>query len=644
MNKLLKLLALIGAGLLSLVLIALVAAWFFLNPNHYRETLELKASEQIGHPVTLEGNLSANYFPWLGLTAKQVRIGSSTVNDAPLASIETLSFKVQTVPLLKKQIKLDTIIIDKANINLLRQADGQANWEAAKKTRTQELSKEPSPNAASDSSPLDNDNTAQSKGNNALTLEIAGIEIKHSEVIYTDKRSNQSFDLKDLRLIVSAIKTRESTPIEGQFTLAATQQDKSVNNTSDFQGTLHLKTYDPILFEVKDIKVNSVIESKQLPRSPLTLALQGDVEGDLQQAQLTFKDLDLVVDQSKAQGSVEFSWAKQKMLNFDLNVDSIDADRYLNLAQSETKTSNIALADVETPQGDAPSIEYVAFQPDEALHYKGNINVKRLSAKGLTLNDVQVTAQDTKQGLSLNPLKANLYQGKFQGKTDINLSNSDTHVKGQLNGVSLEALLKALKQEPKITGSANAVVDLIINNKGLNGTTQLNLGKGEIRGVDLDYYLKYARAVMKQIEKPTNDRKVTDFDSITATIKAHHNILYNDDLKLNADDFYAEGDGSIDLNKKYIEYDFIAHRIYKDGQEHPDALPLIVKVRGPFDQVKITPDVDAYIKTLIERETQDAIEKEINKQVDKLLGTDSEEGSSKIEKSLEKGIKKLFKF
>ncbi|HET9843485.1 MAG TPA: AsmA-like C-terminal region-containing protein, partial [Gammaproteobacteria bacterium] len=197
--------------------------------------------------------------------------------------------------------------------------------------------------------------------------------------------------------------------------------------------------------------------------------------------------------------------------------------------------------------------------------------------------------------------------------------------------------------------------------QGLSGPLQVQINQGIIEGLDLEYYLESARALLKKEQRPKNDRKRTSFTTLKGTFLANHNYLTNNDLRLDADNLYALGDGSIDLNQKYLEYKFLVHKIYHDGKQHPNALPLAVRVKGPFNDIKIMPDIDAYLKTVVKKEAQEELEEQLNKHLDKILRKEktpesngspppTEDNASpesvedKIEEEIDKGLKKLFKF
>jgi AsmA protein len=219
--------------------------------------------------------------------------------------------------------------------------------------------------------------------------------------------------------------------------------------------------------------------------------------------------------------------------------------------------------------------------------------------------------------------------------------------------VALAPLLNDLIGKPSIQGIGNAQLDLRHTAQGLQGTTKLQLEQGFIEGLDLNYYFTLARALIKKEPTPPQDSNQarTPFNQITGTWQAKNNILTNRDLALDSNDFTAQGQGTLDLNQQQIQYQIVAQHRYSDGQAHANALPIAVRIYGPFQQPMVVPDIDAYVRKVVERELQKQVNQQLNKGLNKVLGSDTvpdSEGETvpeqKLQDSLEKGLKKLFKF
>lgn len=133
------------------VLIALpvVAAVALLNMdwNRAKPWLNARASEALGRPFAIAGDLSLTwqqppaagqqswraYLPWPHLQAQDVRLGNpsamaGTDEPAQLASVSQLAFSLNPLALLEKKIVIPQLRFDTPQVRLLRNQDGKNNW------------------------------------------------------------------------------------------------------------------------------------------------------------------------------------------------------------------------------------------------------------------------------------------------------------------------------------------------------------------------------------------------------------------------------------------------------------------------------------------------------------------------------------
>lgn len=646
MNKALKIIGITIGAIFALIVSALLAIYLFFDPNDYKDEIAARASEKLGHELSFQGPVDIKIFPWLGMNAENVTIVSSnSVSDKTLATVGKLSFKVKTWPLLKRDVQVDKIVLSDANIQLVRNKQGQTNWEPKPKAAPAQSSETEATEAASTSP----EQTESSAPQQPFGLMISGIELEKSQVVFDDQKANQLFDFSDLSFKTGKIKQDTPIDVAGHFALHM-KGEETLENVTDFSMTLEWGLASASL---KEVVLTTELTSKKLPVSPMKAELTGQAALSILKSNLVFSDITLKLDDSTAKGDATFTWLSGPHVDFNVHVDKINADKYIAALPSDsTQVASAAQAN----NNDSP-FKHTAATP-ASLTYKGDIKLDKLSAKGLNFSQINMTAQNHSKGMMLKPFSANLYNGSFKGESLVNFSNQSTSLIGRLSSVDMGPLLKAVSGKPHLTGTGNADVNLVVGKSGLNGSTKLAFSNGFIEGVDLDYYMKTARLQLKQLDAflgdpdledlssdKVSDRKRTDYDSITATILANNNVLTNSDLKLNSNDLAATGDGSIDLNKEYISYKFTAKRIYNDGKKHPNALPLSVRVKGPFNNIKIMPDIDAYIQAMIKQKAEGAVIEKL----DKALGGDGADSiedaiEDRLNKEIDKGIKKIFKF
>jgi AsmA protein len=118
------------AGAIALALMAALAILPRLVPDGvYRERIQAAASEAVGRPVTVSGDIRISIFP-----ALEVRAGSAEVanpagfGDGPFASMRDLRAEVELWPLLFRRVEVDRFILVEPRIELVRLEDGRNNW------------------------------------------------------------------------------------------------------------------------------------------------------------------------------------------------------------------------------------------------------------------------------------------------------------------------------------------------------------------------------------------------------------------------------------------------------------------------------------------------------------------------------------
>lgn len=121
--------AIIGGGVL-LVLAGAVAILPQLIPDDvYRQRIQAAASEALGRPVSVTGDISVSVFPRI-----EARAGATTVanpegfGEAPFAQMGELRAAVKLWPLLWQRVEVDEFVLVEPRIALVALEDGSNNW------------------------------------------------------------------------------------------------------------------------------------------------------------------------------------------------------------------------------------------------------------------------------------------------------------------------------------------------------------------------------------------------------------------------------------------------------------------------------------------------------------------------------------
>jgi AsmA protein len=133
------------AGVVVLLLLAILLVPLFINANTFRSTLETQLSSALGRKVTL-GNLSFSVFSG-SLVADNISIADDPAfSPKPFLQAQSLHIGVEVMPLLlHRQLLVTSFVADSPSINLIHNAQGVWNFSNIGSTaasRTQSSEKE----------------------------------------------------------------------------------------------------------------------------------------------------------------------------------------------------------------------------------------------------------------------------------------------------------------------------------------------------------------------------------------------------------------------------------------------------------------------------------------------------------------------
>ena len=129
--------ALTITGVVLLALAAAIALFLYLwDWNYLRGPLSRYASEKTGRQVAIAGDLDVDLFSWKpSATVGGLSVGDPAWRNAgqgKTAEIDGLTLQIQLRPLLKGDVLIERLAIDRPNVNLFRDGEGRATWDFSK--------------------------------------------------------------------------------------------------------------------------------------------------------------------------------------------------------------------------------------------------------------------------------------------------------------------------------------------------------------------------------------------------------------------------------------------------------------------------------------------------------------------------------
>ena len=197
---------------------------------------------------------------------------------------------------------------------------------------------------------------------------------------------------------------------------------------------------------------------------------------------------------------------------------------------------------------------------------KGDIYIAELQLLNLHAQKAHVGLRWQDQMLTLQPMNAELYDGKFEGvargtalsnvprwEWDVRLSDVQMRsLLSDVNGADSKLKMSGIGQFDIKGATLGKTREEILGN--LNGTSTFSLKSGTLEGIDLNYMVKSADALINKqpVVAPSSKLDQTDFDQFSGSAMIKNGVASVNDMALLAPALTATGAGSINLMANVI--------------------------------------------------------------------------------------------
>jgi len=342
--------------------------------------------------------------------------------------------------------------------------------------------------------------------------------------------------------------------------------------------------------------------------------LTGSTRWRLGRRSLALEQMSWQLDGTRMTGTLGVDDFESAATRFDIALDRINLDDYLAADTEETAADDGA--DVEVPA------ELI-----RGLDVKGHLAAAALTVMDLSLTnlDASVTAADGV--LKLEPLKANLYGGTYQGTITIDATGAKSRLSldQQISAVQIGQLLSALVGTDRMagavsfnlagTGVGNTEKELL---KALTGNVTFNLSDGVYRGMDIAYEIENAQSLLKRTAAPERpNRKETPIRALSFSGKMVDGVLGSDDLNAEIPFLKLGGKGGVNLLERTLDYQLNA-QVLKSADNAPDSrlkslagsiIPLSIK--GPMADPKVGVNLQGLVVETVKERARDEIFKRL---------------------------------
>ena len=327
---------------------------------------------------------------------------------------------------------------------------------------------------------------------------------------------------------------------------------------------------------------------------------------------LSLNPLNAKVDDSQIKANLAISQFSSPAFNFDINIDKLDADKYITKSENTTKSS-----------GDTP-IDLSALKK---LNASGEAKIGWLKLANVKTENVNIGLKAADGVATLSPFSANLYQGSMSGMLKVDARATPTIAfKQNMKSVSIGPLMVDAINNDMLSGTGTVNVDVTTQGtsvnalkKALSGNAALNLADGALKGVDIAGSIRDIKSkvnFLKTKDASADKSKKTDFSELTATFSIKNGVAHNEDLAMKAPVLrLAKGDsrGDIDIANETINYlakPTVVKSLKGQGGAELDDLSGIsipIKITGSFTSPKYGMDFAAIGTALAQSKLLDKV-------------------------------------
>ena len=692
--KALRILGLAFGVLLALVAVLLGALYALFDGEKLKVELTRVVMEQKQRKLDIAGPLELSVWPDVGIKLGRLTLSEPGGKEGFLA-LDAARVAVAVMPLLSKQVQVQRIEVDGLKATLVKRKDGTLNIADLAGGGDKEAAAKAAPKVGA------GDTAAP------VRIDIAGIKIANAQLTWRDEKAGTTTTLSNLDFgsgRVQADSGRQTLAVEA-LSLAAKGKtgadsfelkldvprldiapDKSSGETlkltanlagsgrnlvanlvlSGVEGNAKALKIGKLALDldakVGESAVKARIESPvaadmaaqtlaleklagsldlanpQMPMKQLKLPLSGSLRADLAK-QSAALDLGTRFDESKIALKLKVAKFAPLALGFDLDIDTLNVDKYLPPKKAEEK-----VAASPAPAGKDAAADKLDFSALKGHDVNGALRIGALQVSKLKLAKLDAKIRLAGGRLDVAPLSMNLYEGSASGSLSLNAAGNQLALKQNLNGISINPLLRDLADKDLLEGRGNVALDVASRGdsvaamkKALAGTASLSLKDGAIKGINLAQSMRDIKArlgtLQGKAEGTTQKARAgekTDFSELTASLKIANGVARNDDLAMKSPFLRLAGAGDIDIGAGRMDYlakaTLVNTSTGQGGKEADKVKGLTVPVRiaGPFDALTYKPELGDLAadmaKAKLEEKTGAITGKTESKAKDKLKG------------------------
>ncbi|MEM7281386.1 MAG: AsmA family protein [Pseudomonadota bacterium] len=344
------------------------------------------------------------------------------------------------------------------------------------------------------------------------------------------------------------------------------------------------------------------------------------------------RDITLNLDDTTITGSVVMRDIAKSITDITLNMDAMNVDRYLPPVSEEEVITTSAPTPIPT-------------EPLKNKIVNGKLTIGEFIVSNIKATDVDLTVSVRNDQFRLNPARATMYGGSYDGDLTLNVAGAKPvlSMTQSLNNINLAPFSRDMIQQERVSGTARGSVTMRgvgtdseeIKNT-MNGKFDFQVNDGAVQGFNLWYEVQRAYALATQQAAPEKTSNQTDFRALRGNATMDQGVMSTNDMIADLGFMNVQVAGDINLPEDALDLKLTAAitQVPKtpSGEDDPAFKDLScgeipVAVRGTTASPSIRPDIGGFLKgqakcRIEERkeELKDKVEDELKDRLRDLIG------------------------
>lgn len=403
-----------------LILLAVLIIPKVFDPNDHRDLIVEKVKEATNRDLKLDGDLSISVFPWLGVKTQGLSFSQPSEIGGEMIAVETAQLRLKLLPLLSKQVQIDTVVLDKPLLRMVTLKNGIDSFSGLFDEESEELEGEAAVSAEQNSDDFD------------VAIVIQGIQINDAQVIIDDQSEGQRYEISGFNLDTGNLIGSQLAAISASGILK--DSSNPIDTKFEFDGKARIDT-DTFDIEAADMVLSANLGEDKVQVSIDTVSFTQSQRADIN---------GLTVKWTGAQSATVATPSMQ--LDLEKQTANI-ANTTIAMGDLRAVLSNI----VATQIVDAPKVKGLLSVEEfnaRKLISDFDVDFEPASADALKKVSIVMNFDATKESASISNLKFNLDDSLLTGSAGVtNFDNPAIKFDLKLDSLNLDNYLPEDEEE-----------------------------------------------------------------------------------------------------------------------------------------------------------------------------------------------------